>query len=386
MNELALQLERDSDFSKALVAIQQPRTAYVLRHFVVNQHDTLGQRWAQCVLEMQQKVAALATAQIDREIAEIQIARLKKRGTPIALLKAKKKQIELKQLEWAEIGAARELADLKAIYDEFGRMWTREELEQEQAEYWTLRLNRQAMQDVNANGRIGVGNQDALRMAGMPAPGMPDYIEAVQRRFLETGKLRILVTVPTLIPREQIKSSGLRCLEGWQLPATIEQQVYVVEGKSIADAYTDAALKAMADGADFLLTVEDDHVIPQGAFERLWRVYQQHGPRAIVGAWYPQKRQPRAGAAIVVQDGRRDYLLDTGGDGGACEVLTVPQGFTLIPVSIFRELPRPWFATTGNLTQDSFFSQLAREAGYKLLVDTGCRIKHVCRETGRVYE
>jgi hypothetical protein len=38
------------------------------------------------------------------------------------------------------------------------------------------------------------------------------------------------------------------------------------------------------------------------------------------------------------------------------------------------------------LTQDAFFSQLVREAGYQLLVDTSLRIAHVDRTTGERYE
>jgi len=45
----------------------------------------------------------------------------------------------------------------------------------------------------------------------------------------------------------------------------------------------------------------------------------------------------------------------------------------------------PWFVTTTHLSQDSFFSQKAREAGWKLLCDTGIRCRHVDRDTGRSY-
>jgi hypothetical protein len=102
-----------------------------------------------------------------------------------------------------------------------------------------------------------------------------------------------------------------------------------------------------------------------------------------VGAWYPQKKQPRTGAAIVLRDGRREYLAD---DGSVQEVYAITQGFTLIPAATFHEIPQPWFATTGVLTQDAFFSQLVREAGYQLLVDTSLRIAHVDRTTGERYE
>jgi hypothetical protein len=390
MNDL-IPADDQNRFAEAVRAIQQPRTDFELAHFVVGQHEATPRQWAQCTLELQLKIQNLRRAKIKERQILRRITRLEEKGTDVAIDRAELLKLDLEDQALAVIGAVREVQALYALWQSMPT-FSREELNAAEPEYWRQRLARQASQEVNAFGRIGVGNQDALRMAGMAIPGQPNYIQQVEQRFLEAGKVRILVATPTLIPQAEIEAKGLACLQGWTIPATIERRKYVITGKSIADAYTDAALTAMQDNADFILTVEDDHVIPPGSFERLWSVYQQYGPRAIVGAWYPQKTVPRRGAPIVIRNGRRDYLqLDgdgSAGDGesGVCEVFAIPQGFTLIPTGIFRDLPQPWFATTGSLTQDSFFSQLAREAGYKLLVDTDCRIKHVCRETGRVYE
>lgn len=377
-----------TELAEDFLAIQDPTPEYSMRHFVVGQHDTPGQRWAQTVLELQNRLTALAGAEIDREICRLRIVALEKRGTPIALLKAKKKRLELTQLQWAELGTRRGVEHLLKIRSELeaahdGRGWTREELDAEQPEYWSLRGQRQALQDVNAHGAVQVGNQDMLRMMGRPIDPPQRRVEAVERRFLETGKARVLVAVPTLIDRGTIREHGLQCLKGWELPGTFEMQIYVVQGKPIADAYNDAARKALEDGADFVLCVEDDHVIPAATFKKLWDVHQAAGPRSIVGAWYPQRKEPRTGSPIIVTDARRGYLPD---DGAVHQVYGIPQGFTLIPTAIFRELLQPWFVTTSCLTQDSYFSQAAREAGYKLLVDTSARIKHVDRDTGRIYE
>ena len=371
-----------AELQMAVREIQQPRTPFELRHFVVGQHESEPRAWAQCTLELDTKLRNLRRAEISERQLRRKIERLEARGTEAALDKAELTRIDLEEQSLAVLGAQREAEALYAIWQSFGRTYTREELNAAEAEYWQKRLTRQAMLDMNANGRIGVGNQDALRMAGMPVPGLPTYSQSVEQRFLEVGKARILVVVPTLIDREIIKRDGLRCLSGWSLPGTIEQQVYVVTGRPTAEAYTDAALKAMSDNCDYMLTVEDDHLIEPGTFEQLWKIAGESGPQTLVGAWYPQKKEPRAGAPIIVNNGRRGYLDD---DGAVHEVYAIPQGFTLIPVSIFRHIPQPWFQTTANLTQDSFFSQLAREAGYRLLVDTSARIKHVCRDTGRVY-
>lgn len=220
-------------------------------------------------------------------------------------------------------------------------------------------------------------------MIGMKPAQIPGRVESVECKFLGTGNVRILIAVPTLIDREKIERDGLECLKGWEIPGTFERKVYVAHGKPIADAYSDAARTALDDGADFLLCVEDDHLIPAGTFEKIWDVYRSTSGRAIVGAWYPQRKEPRSGSAIVIAAGQRRYLDD---DGAVHEVYGIPQGFTLIPAAIFREVEQPWFAAIESLTQDCFFSQLARDAGYQLFVDTSARIKHVDRVTGRIFE
>lgn len=203
---------------------------------------------------------------------------------------------------------------------------------------------------------------------------------AIERRCL-AGAPSILVCVPTLIPREEINAKGLACLEGWGLPGTFIHRISIANGRSTADCYEAAASFALRENMTHMLTVEDDHLIPPGAFERLWRVHQDN-PRSIVGAWYPQKREPRTGAAIIETERGREFLTD---DGAIHEVFVCPMGFTLFPLEVFRQAERPWFLTTDRVTQDAFFSQRAREAGYQLLVDTSTRIKHVCRETGKIY-
>ena len=383
MNNIAKFDNWKLELAGAIQAIQQPRTNFELAHFVVGQHDTEPRRWAQCVLELQIKIQNLRRAEISRRRLKRKIEKLERKGTRKAVDKAQLLRIDLEDHSLAVIGAIREADALWAIYKSFGRTYSRKELNDSEEEYWQRRLDRQAMQDVNASGRVGVGNQDALRLIGRPIDPPMIGADAVERRFLEVGNAKILVAIPTLIDREQIRRHSLPCLKGWGVPGTFQARMYVVQGKAVADAYNDAARTALEDGADFLLCVEDDHLIPAGTFERLWESCRRVGARSIVGAWYPQKKEPRSGAAVIVSGGRRAYLHD---DGHIHQVYGITQGFTLIPTSIFREIGQPWFVTTSCLTQDSYFSQQARDAGYKLYIDTSIRIKHVCRDTGRVYE
>jgi len=143
-------------------------------------------------------------------------------------------------------------------------------------------------------------------------------------------------------------------------------------------------LTALKDQAEFMLTVEDDTFPPPDAFVKLINMYRNMGnPKLIVGGWYPKKTMSREGTPIILVGGKRQALA---ADGEVHEVYTIPMGCTLFPTSVFLETEFPYFATTEHLTQDSFFSQKAREKGYKLLCDTSIRCKHVDVNTGEVYE
>ena len=292
-------------------------------------------------------------------------------------------KVDLEDQRLATIGAFRELNALHAIFRTFSKRYSRDELNQAEREYWQSRLLRQASCDIVASGRISVGNQDALRQIGFPIAPAADFVASVQQRFLEGDRSKIVVVVPTLFTRDVVCTRGLDCLRGWSIPGTFRHAIHIVNGRPVADAYNTGVQWALQQGADYVLCVEDDQIVPSGAFEALWKTLTANGPKAIVGAWYCQKKSPRTGAPIVLRNGRREYLDD---DGSVHEVYVIPQGFTIIPTQVFCRIPQPWFVTTECLTQDAFFSQLAREAGYALLVDTSIRCSHVDRETGTIYD
>lgn len=352
-------------------AIAMVRPPYVLEKFVVGAHDHPAQQWMQCVLEMKIKFTALRRVKIQRQIIEKQIERLKAKDDEIANLKADLKEIDLEEMERAAMSAARELEALYAIYKRFNQRFTREELNQFQAEYWRLRLTRQAEQDLLATGHISQGNQDALRQIGESLP-LPRPI--IEKNYLDRGNRRLLIVVPT----ENKAVNGLPVLEGLVIPGTIERKVNNIYGLPVADAYNEAVKTALREGANYILTIEDDTFPPPDGLVKLL----EHN-LDIVGGWYPMRSAVYQGAPIILRGGNRQDLKP---DGELHEVYTIPQGFTLFKTDVFRVIEPPWFVTTAHLTQDSYFSQLAREAGFKLWIDTDIRCKHIDRISGTVYE
>lgn len=365
------------DMLQAFDEIQMPRTPYVLDKMVVNSKFTEEQKYAQCVLEMSIAYDNLRTAKCNAELKQIEIDEIDT-STRKGELEKEIKVIELEQLNRARLGAMREFEYLFNLWKTFDKKYTREDLNNAQEKEYTMRLETQARQDMNANGRISVGNQEGLRHIGRaPYPEL-DVSRSVEKRFLENGKYRILLAVPT----EHKAEKGLPCIEGVEFPNGAQIKIYNSWGRRVDDSYNHIVETALEDKADFIVTVEDDTFPPKDAIVRLMKLLEEND-NCAVGAWYPKKEENRQGVHIELIKGKRGAMPD---DGKVHEAYTMAMGCSIYPIEMFMKIPYPWFKTTSNLSQDSFFSQLARENGYKLLVDTSIKCKHIDRVTGKVFE
>jgi hypothetical protein len=374
------------DLLKAFDEIQMARTPYILKHFVVGQHDTLEQQYAQCVLELQIKYDVIRRAILGREKLKIEQAKIEREASiveepddkRVKEIEAQMKGLDVEEQDRAMKGALREFAALYEIFKTFKNQYTRDDLNKAQTDYWQKRLTRQANQDMLAHGRIQVGNADALRMAGMsPVPAL-DHIRSVEQKYLEISDCKVMIVVPT----ENKATNGLPCIDGLVIPSGVQVKYLNVFGRKIDAAYNYAATELLKDGADFMFCVEDDTFPPPDALVKLLD-YCRKNPKTIWGAWYPKRSEVYEGTPIIIgADGKRTHL---DADGNIHECYTLPQGCTLIAAEVFLQTAHPWFATTDHLTQDSFFSQLARDAGWKLMCDTAIKCRHVDRVTGKVY-
>lgn len=425
--------------------IQMGRPPEVLRRFVVGAQaiDHPAQGWAQCVLEMSIKYDNIRRAKIQAEILELEIAELEAKGDARSLLDVQLKRIDQEAHERAMLGAIREFYSLYDIYQEYGKRYSREELNESQKEYWFNRLTRQAQQDqMSRVYGVSAGNIQGLREAGIhpgdvptlpepqghaflaetqhkalppatnitdiiaiedrfrsipsedellkaakslpPAPHavtmqtLPDAVKSVQERYLETGKQRMLIVTLVASPEQPTSVPVLE--REYRIPTTVERRFHCVYGMTIDRGYTEAVFTALRDDATHIMFIEDDTFPPLDAIERLLAHNLD-----IVGGWYPKRQEgPIVGVPIVIENGIRTTLdVPT---GALQEVYTIPMGCTLVKTDVFKTLEMPWFVTTAQLSQDSFFSQKARDAGYTLWCDTSIRCQHIDRETGKIYE
>ncbi len=366
------------DMENAFDEIQQPRSEYVLQNFVVGQHDTLETQYSQCVLEMMVKYDNIRRAKLNKKKLLIKISEYESKNTELDQIEADLLKIDLEEQERAMLGALREFESLYKIWQSFPKKYTREELDANQPYYWAKRLQRQAYQDMQATGRIGVGNHEALRQAGFVSVPENSLASNVEKKYLEKGDAKCLLVVAT---RE--KAEKLPNIEKLELPVGLQVKITNVHGMGVDAAYNHAVKIALEDGADFILTVEDDTFPPEDGFVKLMKTYRDLDSKSVVGGWYPRKGKSRQGTAIVIKNGIRTDLQP---DGKLHEVYSMPMGFTLFPISLFKDIEKPFFMTTDVLTQDSFLSQKARDKNYRLFVNTSIMCKHLDKETNEMYE
>lgn len=398
-------MEMSKEMFAAFEEIQMPRTPFALEKLVVGARFTQEQQYAQCVLELSIAYFNLQSAKLRVEQKEIAISEVKTEGRK-GEIERELLRLEQEQTKLAMIGALREFSVLYDLWQKFPKKFTREELNEASKQEYQAQLETQANQDLNFHGRVSVGNQEGLRQLKnslspnlaffreteeteqrfleSSTPAEETQVSRIQGNYLKKGKGRILVGVPT---REKA-GSGLPCLLGVEFPSGIEHKIYNCWGRSVADAYNDIAKTAIHDDADFIFTVEDDTFPPPDALVRLLDLARQN-PGCAVGGWYPKKEVTLQGVHIVLKEIGPEGKPIRGplsADGQVHEVYTLAMGCSLFPVEMFRKIKYPWFVTTEHLSQDSFFSQLAREAGYKLLVDTSIKCRHIDVRTGKVYE
>jgi hypothetical protein len=150
----------------AMAEIQQPRSPFQLKKFVINQHSTPEMQYSQCVTEIQALYYTIKTVTLDMKIQEIKAKRLLDTGDEIDALEAQKIELGLEQTRLVGIGAFRELETLIDIFESFPKKYTRQEIDEAQPEYWSNRLHKQAVLQELGGSQAGAAHLDALTQIG----------------------------------------------------------------------------------------------------------------------------------------------------------------------------------------------------------------------------
>jgi hypothetical protein len=253
-------------------------------------------------------------------------------------------------------------------------------------------------------------------------------MESLTKTNKKKWRKRLLIGTPTegLIRHEWAERRyGQVIPVNWEAGAlTI---AYTTIGFSIADAYNCIVKKLVEVDAEWLITVEDDVIIPPNAFLELNRYMDfEHGKIPVVSGLYYNKGQP---SGPLVFRGRGNGVFNTWKHGDKVWCDGLPMGLLLVHTSILKYLwdqadeytlpngettrrifetprvafmdPETWTWNTGQGTQDLHFcdqlladdKQTLKATGWKgvarrkwpFLCDTSILCGHIDRNTGRIY-
>lgn len=137
---------------------------------------------------------------------------------------------------------------------------------------------------------------------------------------------------------------------------------------------------ALAWGADYILFWDDDMLFATDAFLRLYGAdkpvcaalaFTARAPISPVifrfDTWDVSPAGPDTFKTAHVFDYRRDALQ---------QVDAVGSGMVLIRADVFRQLPKPWFATGSAMGEDIYFCYRCKKLGIDVWVDTRVKTLH----------
>lgn len=426
------------DIDRIIDSATMARTPYEMRYFVAGRHAHPMQQYRQLVTELGIARDAIAGADVARRKRIAKRERLLREIDKDVAGFAGELRCEIEELDLADAQEARALRGkrqevqvilrlLDEEYSEWLPLDERQQLDRGERDYFVRRLGEQAANELISVGTVSAGMIEAIRqmpsedqkraleIATLARGAFLPVLEAARQRAevrLATSydlriehsplppftPLRLRKDAPTDYPRERIVDSDRidivigtlhRCVA---TDSAISGPFEVPVGKNflvlrdecpapdlIGDYKHKLALNAEALGATHLFLLDDDVRCPPNTIRRLW-----NHDKDVVGAWYARKLDPPDSSTIV-----RDASGATTGapDGpGLLEVDgSLAAGCTLYRIAALQKLPRPWFRTTHKGTEDTWFTQLAREHGVVSWLDRDLKVDHVDKATGRAY-
>jgi hypothetical protein len=198
-------------------------------------------------------------------------------------------------------------------------------------------------------------------------------------------------------------------VSAWQAlisPMNQKRALLFSTGHEVGQAY-DAMIRSILEHPElkswkYVLTLEDDNIPPPDAHIRLLESIE-FGRYDAVSALYFTKGEvtmpmaygdPAEFARTGTIDFRPRDVREALAAGQIMPVNGIAMGCALWRMSLFRDIPAPWYVTLNDLvpgkgiigmTQDLSFAERAIRAGKRLAVDLRVKVGHLDTATGTIY-
>jgi len=204
-----------------------------------------------------------------------------------------------------------------------------------------------------------------------------------------------------LIPAQVVSS-----WQGLISPMNQKRALLFASGHEVGRAY-DAMIEMVLAHPElskwkYVMTLEDDNIQPPDAHIRLLESIEWGNWDAVSGLYFTKGQVNMPMAYGDPEEYKRTGALDFKprdvraalAAGQIMPVNGIAMGCALWKMSLFREIPKPWYVTlndfvpgkgTVGMTQDLSFCQKARLAGKTFAVDLRVKVGHLDVATGAVY-
>lgn len=152
------------EIQKSISEIQQARSNFQLKKFIISQHPTAEMQFYQTCIELQDLIYKYRHAELNIKKQNIKVLQLEKSNNETDRIEAEEIKLGIEQTLLAMKGTEREISCLIEIYNSFEKKFTRQEIEDAQFDYWKARLT---------------GNAKAMLMGGVSVN--PAHIEAMEQ-------------------------------------------------------------------------------------------------------------------------------------------------------------------------------------------------------------
>jgi hypothetical protein len=161
---------------------------------------------------------------------------------------------------------------------------------------------------------------------------------------------------------------------------------------SISVARNTLVEQALSINADYALFVDTDVVMenptdPNVALAQLYQTINKskdtsnpgYKDARIVSGLYRSKQKTGFGYAMWLKHHDKGFAPISNWRGNWLQVDVVGMGFCLIDLSIFKEIPKPWFVwnESNSISEDFYFCQLAKKHGYETRIFSDVKLSHL---------
>ena len=181
----------------------------------------------------------------------------------------------------------------------------------------------------------------------------------------------VLIGIPT---PNTIEPECLKAIYG-QEDAGVDTALDIVYGYKVDIQRRQLCEEAIRIGADYLLMVDSDVVLPDTALKDLL------DPQAdIVTGIYRLKKQRRNGDYTIAFKDQGGPILYQDMPEGRMRITKCGAGCLLIKTSVLKKIPHPWWLYTDEMGEDFWFCQQAAKAGVEIYADKRVACGHIIKE------